>query len=731
MGEYLETYLGEFNLFVAFLDKVNECDIKNISSDFSSPLDFKKYILENLKETGKFNEISNSHLVYMTEVPELLVMLTGDSKYSTAVQKNLTTTGFNWLAPTYKNLTSEQFNAIFSDQIIKNGVEDLNLNYFTNLLKMFDESGEYKWMGCSTFTDKILDLSVDDFYDIPTKYIKNALENLSNNGDDTIALEFMKKLQDKFMTNEILSSNPKNFDKVISMFPIISSNEGVQKLKDSFVLMKRDFDTKIKDSIVKNSEIEIPNNLIYTDVESDKFYDLIYEVNGVEHRIELPANYGSYNLKSIIDENNLTDSAINGELKIKMLEYNHDKNKFILDELHGVRPGLNQIKILVDGKEQNLVLKCYGKTCSLKDSLGENVKNIEVISCQPIKSFNLEVDVSEVGKTYIFEYEIDGVMRSKYITAQGAHWSNGNKNVLDIDSLVLGNQLLDITNYRISKIDWDNFKHEKIDFVKSENVDIFTGEKYGGNQQDVTDIMKNFIENKCTTSIEYKKGELLMSLARKRFPKNYSTSGCSYMAFSNAFLTYMGRIDNYEAIFKDKFGFDLFLKDGNQTSYNVEALAFDIYLDYVSKKGDLSFLMNENGVSSGKFYEVYEEYFKTKGIDIDIHSESGESYKSIILNSEDEFLIMGSSMFDLEALEDNFNISNLDGATTNSQLDGKLVKGIGGHAMMVTEFDEDNNIIVSSWGKKYKYLPNSVKEYKNSGQDSYFTLHTVKFSFSE
>ena len=283
--------------------------------------------------------------------------------------------------------------------------------------------------------------------------------------------------------------------------------------------------------------------------------------------------------------------------------------------------------------------------------------------------------------------------------------------------------------------------------------DIYTPIKYGGNQSDVVELIDSYLLNyKFLSSMDIAKAELLNNLIDKYFPNStniqkvnlathYANGGCCWMAVANAFATYIGSLEDGATIFKNKIGFDLTMTDGQNTSYNLEAIAFDMYLDYYSKvyNGSVDQLLNSNdpaGVSANLFDTRITSYFTNRGINIQSDTEITLAGKNLnnkllkrILNNKDGFNILSANNFDMKLIDQTENVKdNLDEALANSNNDGDIVRNVGPHAMLVTGIDENMNLIVSSWNKKYQFLSDSISEYKSIGQDSNASIWTIKFS---
>ena len=205
------------------------------------------------------------------------------------------------------------------------------------------------------------------------------------------------------------------------------------------------------------------------------------------------------------------------------------------------------------------------------------------------------------------------------------------------------------------------------------------------------------------------------------------------MAVANAFATYMGNKDDDGISFKNKIGFDLFYMDGDQKVYNLEAIAFDMFLNYYSKEYDHINDILENETSSGiaivDFQAKIIDYFEERNI-IAQYLNNFVNNKmdalSTILDFSNYFSILLGNHFDLKQISDDFNIThNKDKALSKSTVDGQISKDVGSHAMLITDINENLDLIVSSWSKKYEFLFDSLQEYKD--RHSYANILSLIF----
>ena len=189
------------------------------------------------------------------------------------------------------------------------------------------------------------------------------------------------------------------------------------------------------------------------------------------------------------------------------------------------------------------------------------------------------------------------------------------------------------------------------------------------------------------------------------------------MSVANATMSIM---ENYDAnLFKQKFGFDMYtVKDGVKY-YNFEALAMDMFLNNYSGNTMEQVILNSHGISNNDFINVFSDYFKNKGITLETNStlaldnfslEKENSFDfALDHKNENEVVITMGNGFDMQELFSKETSTSLsDGALANAQIEGNLIKNIGGHATTLVGFDSEKNYIVSSWGNKYLIPKNSA-----------------------
>ena len=351
---------------------------------------------------------------------------------------------------------------------------------------------------------------------------------------------------------------------------------------------------------------------------------------------------------------------------------------------------------------------------------------------------------------YQLIYNMDGEYVKKYLIAD-------NWNGLNINEQIEKYNLHNIDDIKIQQINKDNFPNGISLLEKfSSAPQIFSAEKYGGNQSDVADLMKKRLNNEPLNLINQQKAETLDRIITDYFPdataiekqniaERYAEGGCGYMAIANAFATYMGNIENGGQIFKNKFGFDLTITDGINESYNLEALALDMCLDLSKQKNyniDQIIRDAELGLSYERVSNEIVNYFKTHGIDTTTNlvtkeaiNKNGEFNKHSIINmlNNNAFSIISAWGFDLERISGEVLENNQLDKSVNGQI-GDITKNVGGHGMLITGID-NNEVIVSSWSGKYRFLPESIEQNlkinRFLGKESGSSFWTIAFDIKE
>lgn len=226
------------------------------------------------------------------------------------------------------------------------------------------------------------------------------------------------------------------------------------------------------------------------------------------------------------------------------------------------------------------------------------------------------------------------------------------------------------------------------------------------------------------------------------------TRGCGYVAFANELYEYYS--DKPEE-FQKKFGFSMYsINSKGEIVSNINYLIYDLALSGYKdipieevygnikevkdgKINDAALNANDavngdaDGISAvfnGINYEWVDEKFREYANEKDLDFSLDRTYlmdkkKFEKLQNEGKIVMISAKDFDLYVDKDN------DGVYETKSHDN-----VGGHAMVLTEIDENGNYIVSSWGEKYKIeAPNVVESFWEThtrfGNNKKFTLYDI------
>lgn len=290
--------------------------------------------------------------------------------------------------------------------------------------------------------------------------------------------------------------------------------------------------------------------------------------------------------------------------------------------------------------------------------------------------------------------------------------------------------------------------------------DIFTRSEYGGDQGDVAKLVKAYIEGDSLNTVETKQAIDMVNAIKKYYPNAtdmqiiniasaFTSSGCGYIAVSNALCTYLGNMENGNEIFKEKFGFDLYYIEEGEKHYNIENLALNIFLDRFEEY-DIPTLTSEDlskGTTrpylSGEFIDFMHEHgiecnFSYFAIDVSstdcMETYGRSSYKEVLQEYmtyfPDSYILISSEHFDLATMDgSDLNLDHSDSALSYALPEGSVMKDVGGHAMLVTGIDQSGNPMVSSWGGEYRYIAESpAKYFQEKPTEARLALEFIQFN---
>ena len=445
----------------------------------------------------------------------------------------------------------------------------------------------------------------------------------------------------------------------------------------------------------------------------------------------------------------LYEALNNNEVTSISIRENDIKNQLLFNSLE--KDIVREYSLVVDGVEQTVI------TAEIDlNSKFPNAHDVKVNGIKEIGNYNLYVANSNTPAK--LSYDLNGVHYEKYIMP--TLFYDGNR--VGANYYITSHNLVGIENVKITELSPQQFSMERLTSYSIENNesmrDVLTDDMYGGHQGDVNTLFKSEYEGKTLTPLQQKQVDLLHELSKRYFPNAtpveevnlsvaYTNSGCYYMALANAFGSYMSTVPNGEEVFRSKFGFDLYTESENGKVMNLQAMVYDMYLDYASRifDGNATEAVEKEfdaGVADYTYKSIVIDYYNRHGIEINIDynndtvscfDSSVEGLRNIatteIMNNEGAYFILTSRHFDMEQITDHTRLSTQieDGALKDATTIGKVRQDVGGHAMLITEVDSDGNIYVSSWGNKHKIITSSITERAHNSDVPSFSVTPITF----
>ena len=733
--------------------------IDNISEEEHTKI--KLEIIDTLVSSGKIKNLSNPFIHSLSKDPvmfERLIDTSIDSVVNLTV-KNLDNVP-KLLIPTYQEISSKSFNKLFEHPEVKKCVTNLSVENYVEIIQIFKQKKIHKWIESKTLTEKLTNMSIEDFYKSMNKIgrISNTIETGIKSENSQVCYDFLDRIAKKYYTIDILTNDNIlgtkgniNIIDNIHYYLSYAEQQEYKKVLDVFNQLNKTNETikeEINKQVINNAEINIDNQLyiLDSDIKEGDYYDITIEIDDKQKIITLRAwDSQRLSISSIVDDY-LID-AFHGNLKIKKINENKVKNNLILTSEKGLKLGLNRVILNIDGKQIEKNIKIINESYDYDMSyLFPDATTTEVISITPIAP-TLNQKVKSEKSVYEVKYRTNNEVYTIYMMSPKEFKDNP---TLDIDHFVVSENIENIEIVSVTELNDLSLREkikEKEKYITSQK--LFSEQKYGGNQSDVRNIVnKKLTSNEEITLEEEQKYQLLSALSKKYFPNitdveflniadAYSKSGCGYIAIANAFATYMEGQKNGLELFKEKIGFDL--KSGD-TNYNIDALAFDIWLDYWSSWNELNTVnaileLSNTGINNFSIAKVLDEYFSKREINVNIKinectnlTNTHNELLSVLASNSEYYNILSTANFDLELLSTSDNTNIVDAATANSKTEGRLKKDVGGHAMLITDIDEKGNLIVSSWSKKYRFLDDSLEQHRLEGKSALTNIWGIRFS---
>lgn len=713
---------------------------ENLPENFKTVDEYKKFYVNLFIEDGMINVFHNAFIAKLCEDPVICrEIISKTERLEYLLEKNYLTKKADEInEDIISKLNEEDINNILNKPAMKDFINSLSpynlATFMGNLSKVFDDKFNCK----DIFIDKICSFNDDELIEFSKKFGYSSSQMFSSNFDNPELKNNVIKLLDK-IASAYKEENHSKIKDIKYCFDALTpyklwdvKDQDILKAFDNMNLKKDEYFNTFNNLIKSTTDIEFTpgygKGLNYSIEGKHPYVDIEVEIDGKPITLTERVYGKELDINNKITYNqDLLNALLEGKLKIKDIKPNDMASNMVLDGDNGLQDGINYITYKVDGVEH--VLTTIDNRVDLYQHHKESTKDFELISVESMGKLNKELSEADIEKLYKVSYEVNGEEKITYMSPKKNY---AGEIVLGIESYVFNNNIFGAKNFKVEETNIPKISFDSIYDLSSFN-EIFRENAYGGDQGKVENLVRDYFANPISipTTIEEQKAKMLVEMIRDKFPNatnmditniayQYAESGCYYMAVANAFELYVGNLENGEEIFREKFGFDLKTTDGNNSSYNLEALALDIFLRKALSKtsGDIKKISDVGGISMASFDEDVVEYFQEKGISLkksgDNHLSQATDYKKSLLvellNHQDKSMhIFHGSKFDIELFEHNPELdSKLDGALKNAEIKGKVIKDIDPHAMFITGIDEEGNLIVSTWGEKAKLLNGKI-----------------------
>ncbi len=731
---------------------------------YESMTEFKQDFVRGLIESGKLDELANKYTFFMSKDPIMLKELVGTEKLIALYSNNFLNKNFqSEFIKNLSTLTTQEFNSIFDSSELTTLIGGLEFSDFKDVVQQFSNFSKSYFLTSEAFVNKIISLDKAEFYELMDG-ISTTKEHLDSTLRQEIGIDAYVKLLDsveeKFYNREILLGDiaKKNAIDNILPFPNFPDKRIESKLR-SLEDAGLEAESTLKQNLVANidSKIALIDDMASFGAKVDEnfaYYDITLELDGISKTITVSQSDGTVDFKwTILKNAEYAAWLAQGKIKIKDVSANIKKSNLVITEAMGLKQGINEIVLSVDGRETTLVIS--SKNGFLKDvndmleTTLKDTKSVEVVKVTGKGDFDIQIEDSEA--LYKVSYQIGNVQQEVFMTTpKTIYYKNTDEHVLNINDFIQANNLSGVTNVVAEKIDLADTRNRipKISEYKAFS-EVMSNEQYGGNQSDIPRLLHKKLEGESLTGLEGAKAELLENRLIKYFPditdvqklsvsEHFAEGGCGWIASSNAFMTFIGSQENGAKIFSDTMGFDMLYEIDGIKSYNVEALAFDMYLSYISKEyhtvENIFKSHAEAGMGPATLNQMLVPYFKERGFGFDYRfttndaktsmTKSQNSIFSALLNNKNSFNILIAKNFDLKITNASLMTEDAyDGALANATTNGLFKENIGAHAMLITDIKENLDLTVSSWGKQFEFnIESTVKE------DS--TANVMSFEFT-
>ena len=734
---------------------------------FASSEQFKEVFLNTLMKSPIYSQLENDIIFELIKDPVFLNKLAGSTRIDSLLTKNLDTDSTaRMILPYLTSGTQQSFNKIMNTSAMKQYISRLSATELSVLISRMEDTHNW-WIVNDTIMSNILSFNANEMTVFlgGLEYL-NLYNNIINNQSNINFILFLNKLTRVTHISDF-EANPSLYHLVNEIYKSLGNySSGITVLDNVFHHLENNL--KIMQIIIAQKiVVSAPQNLqANMTIDSDarvkiiadssyKRYNLTIEVNGKTTTVQISTPFSIYDKVAIsisecFGDSTVVESIISGNFKIISFTPNlvHD----VLNVVN-LRPGLYQATYVVDGIEYTAIKESqYGSIdCGYDHQTGQTAELKSITYLGDIKIDKIDGISLDDNSLYKMTYIEEGITKVLYISSQGG--------VINLNNIIseLKTNRMDFSSLSIEKVE---NTQELFARVKGLTDGLFAGDVYGGDQNNPGLYLDSFFESNGSmfrmgshiksylnslfksndSMFEIDMGSRISDMIETFFPELatmsyseqrdvkmrlaelYADSGCAYMAFANMVTQYLSSIENGAQIYENAFGIPMQIRG----KYTEEFLAISFCISGVSKEtnGKLANLtadiIDELGWNR-RYIKYITEYLAERGIKMETkHFDAGttnarSNLLSTTVSNPGSFCIIRASEFDLELLSTSSRTGkNMDAATASSITVGGIIEKVGGHAMLITEVTEAGEIIVSSWSEKYRFIPESLKKYRDS-----------------
>ncbi|HIR49086.1 MAG TPA: hypothetical protein IAB35_03820, partial [Candidatus Faecimonas gallistercoris] len=303
-----------------------------------------------------------------------------------------------------EKLTPENFNKLFSTSKAVEYINNLSDNKFINVIEEFPSDRLTKWIESKTFTDRLTNMSVDEFYKLASQkdivdicVLKIAAESENSQNCYNTLNDILNKYYNKdiLMRKEILS-NQKNIEIGSIEKPFAFSDESnriIEDITSRFKSVKESVEQELSNIINNSSEISVDySNGTYSIPDINfKTHSYVIEINGIDTIINNKEEKDTL-LTELI--NNHQGDILNGDFKISEITNSKAINKIVERISQITNKDINSsIEILLDLAKR----KDINDQITVATRYSDDLKNL----LSSINGFNLNKIIDSINDTYL------------------------------------------------------------------------------------------------------------------------------------------------------------------------------------------------------------------------------------------------------------------------------------------------------------------------------------------